>query len=164
MCEKQRGDKDQGRRKGDISDPFQLFSWLFRHFVRKKIQHHRRPAGIAAPAASEDQRAEDFCHCVVDRCGFKHTCEQVVPEALDLHIFAADQPKIDQHIQPDKQLDDAPGMFVVSDKKEHAQGDRAAYVAEIKEVENVSFGQPQRNGYCFEDCQHEQRHRIFLHG
>jgi len=57
----------------------------------------------------------------VDRRGLEHAGKPIVPEPLDLHVLAADQPEIHQHVQADQQLNDTPRMLVFPDKKENAK-------------------------------------------
>ena len=132
MRQKQSRHEDQGQSKGNIADPSQFLPGLCRYLIGQEIQHHRGPAGIAAPAPPEDQGAEYLCHSVMDRRGFEDACKEIIPEAFDLHIFPADQTKINQHIQADKQLDDAPGMPVFSDIQENSQRDGASDITEVK--------------------------------
>ena len=72
----------------------------------------------------------------------KHSCEQIIPESFNLHIFLTDQSEIDKHVQTDKQLDNAPGMLVLSDKQEGAQRNGQTNVAEIEQVEQIALCQP----------------------
>ena len=99
----------------------------------------------------------------MDGRGLEHAREQIIPEALDLHVFAADQSEIDEHVQADKQLNDAPGMSVLPDEQEDAQRNGQADVAEIEQIEQVVLCQPQGDRDRFEYHQHQGRHRIFLH-
>ena len=94
---------------------------------------------------------------------FEDTGEQIVPEPFDLHILHADQSQVDQHIQADQQLYDAAGMFVFSDEQEGPQRDRTADITEVKQIEDVVFCQPQRNGDRLEDRQHQYGSGIFFH-
>ena len=142
MRKEQRRDEDQRQGKGDIPDPSQFLTRRGGYFPGKKIQHHRRPAGIAAPAASEQEGPEDLCHRIMDRRGLKNTGEQVIPEALELHIFIADKTEIDQHIQAYKQLDDTSGMRVFPDVQKHAQSNGTSDVAEVEKIKNVVLRQP----------------------
>jgi hypothetical protein len=88
--------------------------------------------------------------------------EQVIPETLDLHIFPTDQAKIDQHIQTDEQLYDAPGVRIIPDKEKHPQRHGTPDIAEVKKVKNVAFGDPQYDGDRLEDDQHENGCGVFL--
>ena len=99
--QEQGGDKDQGQGKGDIPDPADLFPGLFRRFIREKVEHHRRPAGVSAPASSEEQRPEDLRYGIVYGRGFKDSGEKIIPEAFDLHVFMTDQAEVNEHIQAD---------------------------------------------------------------
>ena len=128
--------------KGDIPDPPQLPPRLLWHFIGQEIQHHGRPTGISAPSAPEYQRSEYLGHGIMDGGCLKHACEQIIPEALDLHVFVADQSKIDKHIQTDKQLNNAPGMPVFFDKQEDAQRNGQTNVAEIEQIEQIVLCQP----------------------
>ena len=67
---------------------------FLRLLMGQKIQHHRRPAGVATPAAPKQQRVEYFRHRVVDGRRLKNAEKQVVPEALDLHILTRDHAEI----------------------------------------------------------------------
>ena len=72
----------------------------------------------------------------------KHAREQIVPKSFDLHVFVTDQSEVDQHIQANEQLNNAPGMLVLSDKEEHAQRNGQTDVAEIKQIEQIVLCQP----------------------
>ena len=58
---------------------------------RQQIQHHHRPACPAAPHTPEYQWAEDLGDQVVDHCHLDHTGHQAKEDALNLHIFYADE-------------------------------------------------------------------------
>ena len=61
LHQKQPGHQCQRQREHHIAQSAQFFfSRLLRLFVGKEIQHHRRPAGVAAPAAPEQQRPKIF--------------------------------------------------------------------------------------------------------
>ena len=57
----------------------------------------------------------------MDGCSLKYSCEEIVPEALDLHVFITDQSEIDKHVQTDKQLNNASGMFVFIYKQNESE-------------------------------------------
>ena len=78
----------------------------------------------------------------MDGCRLKHTCKEIIPESFDLHIFIADQPEINKHVQTDKQLDNAPGVFVFFDEQENTQWNGYADIAEIEQIEHVALSQP----------------------
>ena len=78
----------------------------------------------------------------MDRCRLKYTCEEIVPESLDLHVFIADQSEIDKHVQTDKQLNNAPGMLIFFDKQEDAQWNGYTDIAEIEQIEQIALCQP----------------------
>jgi hypothetical protein len=105
--------KKQRRRKSDIADKAQLFARLRGNLIRQKVKHHRRPTGIAAPASSENQRSENFCHGVMNRRGFKNAEEKIVPKALNLHIFAGEDSEIDEHIKPHGKLHHIAGILII---------------------------------------------------
>lgn len=105
-----------------IPDPADFFAGLPGRFVGQEIQRHGRPAGVAVQATAKNQRPEDFGHRVVDGGGLEHAGEEVVPKALDLHIFNADQPQIDQHIQPHQKLNNAPGVLAIPGVQKDASG------------------------------------------
>ena len=78
-----------------VAEDAQFFlARLLRLLMGQKIQHHRRPAGVATPAAPKQQRVEYFRHRVVDGRRLKNAEKQVVPEALDLHILTRDHAEI----------------------------------------------------------------------
>lgn len=163
MRQKQRTDKKERCGESDIPDPTDFPAGLFRDFVGQEIQDHRRPARIAAPSAPEDQRSEDLGYGVMNRRCLEDAREQVIPEALDLHVFPTDQAEIDQHIQTDEQLYDAPGVRIIPDKEKHPQGHGTPDIAEVKKVKNVAFGDPQYDGDRLEDDQHENGRGVFFH-
>lgn len=134
--------KQEGKRKYDVTDEAQFPARRLRDFIRQKIQHHRRPAGVPAPAAPEDQRPENLRHSVMDRRRLKNAGKQVVPKALDLHILIADQSEIYQHIQAHKKLYDPPSVLVAPQKQEDPKSQRTTYVTEIQQIEKIAFHLP----------------------
>ena len=91
----------------------------------------------------------------------KYSGEQIVPEAFDLHIFITDQPEIDQHIKPYKQLNYTPGVLVFLYEQEYPKGYGQSNIAEIEEIEQVVFCEPQ--GYCnrFKNDKYNNRINVF---
>lgn len=134
------------------------------HLEGQKIEDHGRPAGVAAPAAAEDKRTEDFGHGVMDGRGLKNTGEKVVKKAFQLHVFPGYQPQIYEHVQADHQLHHAAGMGTAAGVQHQAGEQREAYVAEIEEVKYVVFTQPEGKGYGLENAQQKNGGKIFLHG
>ena len=163
MRQKQRTDEDERSGESDIPDPSDFPAGLFRDFVGQEIQDHRRPARIAAPSAPEDQRSEDLGYGVMNRRRLEDAREQVIPETLDLHIFLADQTKIDQHIKTDEQLYDAPRVRIILDKEKHPQRHGTSDITEVEKVKDIVFGHPQHDGDRLEDGQHENGCGVFLH-
>ena len=90
--------------------------------------------------------------------------EQVVPKAFDLHVFAADQSEVDQHVCADQQLHDAPCIFVLPQQQKQSERDRDADVTEIEQIKYIVFRQPERDGDCLKHSQHGKRQGIFFHG
>ena len=111
--------RHQRQRQGehDIAQHTQpFFSRLLRLLVGQEVQHHGRPAGIAAPVAPEQQRPEDLRHRVVDGRRLKYAEEQIVPEPLDLHILVGDHAKVQQHIAAHRQLHEMAGILLPGGK------------------------------------------------
>ena len=133
LHQKQPGHQCQRQDKHHIAQSAQLFlSRLLRLLVGKKVQHHRRPTGVAAPAAPKEQRPEDLCYRIVDGRRFKNAEEQIIPEALDLHILAGDDAEIQQHIAAHRQLHEMPGILFPGGKERRSQRKTATNVAEIQ--------------------------------
>ena len=150
LHQKQPGHQCQGQHEHHIAENAQLFlARLLRLLVGQKVQHHGRPAGVAAPAAPEQQRAKDLRHRVVDGRRLKNAEKQIVPEALDLHILAGDDAEIQQHVAPDRQLHKMPCIAFSGSEQCRPQCEAAAYVAEVQQIKQIVLGKPQRDCYCF---------------
>lgn len=93
----------------------------------------------------------------------KYASKQMVPKALDLHIFIAGQSQIEQHIQSNQKLRHLPGVPMLSDEQEDAQSDGKTNIAEIEQIKQVVHRQPKRDCHCFKDCQHNHGQHVFLH-
>ena len=133
----------QRQGKHHIAQNAQFFpTRLLRPLVGQKVQRHGRPAGVAAPAAPEQQRAEDLCHGVVDGRRLEGAEKQIVPEPLDLHIFAGDDAEVQQHIAANCQLRKMAGIAFPGDKERCSQCQTAADVTEIQQVEQVVLHKP----------------------
>ena len=152
----------EGQSKGDIPQETQLLPFFWRPFVGQQVQNHCCPAGIAAPAPSKEHRAENLCHGVVNGCCLEYAGEQVIPEALDLHVFIADEAQIDQHIQPDQQLRYASCMAVFVFKQSKANGNGYAYIAEIEQIKQVVHCQPKGNGNGLKHKKHHKGSGVFF--
>ena len=100
----------------------------------------------------------------MDGSGFEHAGEQVVPKALDLHVFAADEAKVDEHIAAHQELHNAAGMSVALLEQQQPQRKGNADVAEIEQVEDIVFGKPQCDGDGFESEKQQERRTILFHG
>ena len=150
-------------RNSDVANPSDLSSRLPRNLVRKEVEHHGRPAGVPAPAAAEEQRAEDLRHGIVDGRGLEGAGEQVVPEALDLHVLARDQAEVHEHVEPHEELRDPACVSVPLYEKADAEGDRRADVGEVEEVEEVALRQPERDRHGLEGREHRHRHYVLPH-
>ena len=127
-----------------------FFSRLLRLLVGQKVQHHGRPAGIAAPAAPEQQRPEDLRHRVVDGRRLKYAEEQVVPEALDLHILVGDHAEVQQHIAAHRQLYEVAGIAFPGGKQRRPQSEADSDIAEIQQIEQIVLREPQRDRHRLE--------------
>ena len=150
LHQKQAGHQRQRQRKHHIAQNAKpILSWLLRLLVGQKIQHHGRPARVAAPAAPEQQRAEDLRHGVVDGRRLKGAEEQVVPEALNLHILAGDHTEVQQHIAPDRQLHEASGIALPGGEERRPQRETTADIAEIQQIKEVILHKPQCNCHSF---------------
>ena len=85
----------------------------------------------------------------MNRSCFKYSGKQIIPKALDLHIFTGDHAEIQQHIASDCQLHKMPGIAFPGSEQRRAQCEAAAYVTEIQQIEQVVLCEPQRNCHCF---------------
>ena len=74
------------------------------HLEGQKIEDHGRPAGVAAPAAAEDKRTEDFGHGIMNDHGLKNTGEKVVKKPSSCMFSPDISPQIYEHVQADHQL------------------------------------------------------------
>ena len=98
----------------------------------------------------------------MNRRRLKYSGKEIVPESLDLHVFIADQSEIDKHIQTHKQLDNTSGMSVFLYEKQHPERYRQSYVAEIKQIKQILFCQPQGHGDRLENDKYDKRTYIFI--
>ena len=152
---------DKGCCKGDVSEEPQLFPRCLRYFVGQKIQNHGCPAGVAAPPPSKDQWTEDFGHCVVDGSCFKNAEEQVIPKSFNLHILVGENTEVQQHIAAHRPLHELPGVAFSRSKQRRAYSKASPDVAEIQQVEQVAFCEPQRHRYRFKQQEQQQGRNIF---
>ena len=135
--QEQAGHQCQRQCEHHIAKNAQLFlSRLLRLLVGQKIQHHRRPAGVAAPAAPEQQRAEYLCYGIVDGRRFKNAEKQIVPEPFKLHILAGDHAEIQQHIAAHRQLHEVTGISLPGGEEHRPRCEAAAYL-ELAAKSNV---------------------------
>lgn len=81
--------------------------------LRKTVtgQNHGCPTGIATPTAPEEERSEDLGDEIVQHTSAHHAGEQVIPKALDLHVFPAYQAEENEHISAYAKLDEFSGIF-----------------------------------------------------
>ena len=156
--------RHQCQRQGehDIAQHAQLFlSRLLRLLVGQEVQHHGRPAGIAAPAAPEQQRPEDLRHGVVNGRRLKYAEEQVIPEPLDLHILVGDHAEVQQHIAAHRQLYEMAGVAFPGGKQRRPQSEAGSDVAEIQQVEQIVLREPQCDCHRLEQQEQQRRRHIF---
>ena len=128
MQQEKTADKNQGTDKNNISNKFPFPAGSFRRLERQQIKDHGCPAGIAAPAPSEDEWAKDFGHGIVNGGGFKNTQEQIIPEAFNLHVLMLKKAEIAQHIKSNGKLNDMAGIFLFAGKEKKSDGNGRAYV------------------------------------
>lgn len=165
LGKEQRCDKDKRHDESHITDPSQLSSLMrLRNLVWEKVQDHGSPTGIAAPTSTKEQRSEDLSHSIVDGGCFKNSGEQVIPEALDLHVLSSDETKEDQHVEAHQKLGEMSGIFPMVDEEREPQSKGTSDVGEVEEIEEVPFGQGEGDGHCFEKSQKYNGKTIFLHG
>jgi len=81
----------------------------------QQIQDHSSPAGIPALAPPEQQRSEYLRHRIMDDHSLKHARKQVKPKTFDLHVFAAENAQIDQHITAPRKLHHPAGVGIATD-------------------------------------------------
>ena len=92
---------------------------------------------------------------------FKSTEEQIVPEALDLHILAGDHAEIQQHVASHRQLHKMPGVSFPGGEQRRPQCKTAAYVTEIQQIKQVVPDKPQHDRYCFKQQEQQDGRHIF---
>ena len=107
----QQEDQDEGECKHDVTDEAEFLPRTLGLFVRKQVENHGGPATIAAPTPTEEQWSEDFSDGIVQHACTYHSRKKIVPEALNLHVFLADQAEENQHVGADAELDELPGIF-----------------------------------------------------
>ena len=162
LHQKHPGHQYQGQNEHHIAKNTNFFlSRLLRLLIGQKIQHHGRPAGISTPTTPEQQRSKYFYYRVVDSRSFKNTEEQIVPEALNLHILVGDHAEVQQHIAADRQLHKMPGIAFPGSKECRPQCEAAAYVTEIQQIKQVVLCKPQRDCHHFKQQKQQDRHKIF---
>ena len=164
MQQEQRPDIRERRAKDDIAHEAPAPPRSLRRFEWQQVEHHGCPAGIAAPAAPENKRAEELGDGIVyDRC-LKNAQEEIVPEALYLHILPADEAQVHEHIQADGKLHDVTGVPPPRRVQGEAQGESCADIAEVEEVKDLPQRQPERDGHSLKQQPHSQGRQILLHG
>jgi len=160
--QKESGYQCQRQGEHDIAQHAQLFfSRLLRLLVGQEVQHHGRPAGIAAPAAPEQQRAEDLRHRVVNGRCLKYAEEQTVPEPLDLHILVGDDAEVQQHIAAHRQLHEMAGVAFPGGKQCRPQSEAGSDVAEIQQVEQIVLREPQCDCHRLKQQEQQCRRHVF---
>ena len=82
----------------------------------------------------------------MDRRALEHAEEQVVPEALDLHVLALHKPQVDEHVQADREHDEAACVLPAAREEDEAHPQAGADVGEVEEVERVAQPEPQPDG------------------
>ena len=134
----------------DVSDVSQLFSWTLRLLIGQQVENHGRPAGVAAPATTEEQRSEYLGNGVMQNTRPHHAGKQVVPESFNLHVLLAYQTEEDEHVGAHTKLDELPGVFLFRRHQQAAHPDAGADVGEVEQEEQVAGRQPQRYSDDFE--------------
>jgi len=107
----QQEDENQRQREHDITDEAEFLSRTLGLLVRQQVENHGRPAGIAAPAATEEQRPENLGDSIVQHASTHHAREEIIPEALNLHILPADEAEKDEHVDAHAKLDELASVF-----------------------------------------------------
>ena len=159
---KEEGYKEQGCGKGRQPHPAPPTSGLSGNRIGQQVKHHGRPAGVAAPAAPEEERAGDFRHSVMDGGRLKNAQKEIVPEALDLHIFSTDQSQIDQHVAAHQQLGHQTGVPESADIQGDGQRQTAPNVGKVEQVKGVVQPQPEPNGDPLKEQKEKQGSAVFL--
>ena len=154
----------QRTRKYDVADEPQLSSWTLRLLVRQQVENHGRPAGIAAPAPTEEQRSEYLGNGVMQNARPRHTGKQVVPEPFNLHVLLANQPEEDEHVGAHAKLDELPGVFLLRRHQQATHPDAGADVGEVEQEEQVASRQPQRYGNDLEHDKQDDGGSVLFHG
>ena len=117
------GDKGEGVCKYSTPKPAEKESFAaLWDLPGKKVQHHRRPAGPVAPAPSKEKGTEDLRSRAVDRRG------------LDLHVFAAENPKGNEHAAAHRELHNAAFHGVLPDQEHKPKS-----TADVGKIEKLPF-------------------------
>ena len=156
MTEEERRHQSEGQREHDVTEHSESLSRLLRLLIGQKVEDHRRPACVTAPAASENQRSEYLGDRVVNGRRFKHAGKKIIPEALDLHILIAHYAEIDQHIGTDRELHEPSRVLPAAGEERQSDGNAGADVAEIEKIEDIVQRPPESDGYGFKYHEHEQ--------
>ena len=141
-----RGDEDERGDQHGVADPPQAGPAAGAFLPGKQLEEGSRPARVPAPPAPEEGRARNLGDEVVDRRALEHTEEQVVPEALDLHVLALHKPQVDEHVHADCEHDKATRVLPAAREEDEADPQAGADVGEVEEVERVAQREPQRDG------------------
>ena len=161
--EKERGHERKGQHKHDIAQRAEfLFAGSLGLLVGQQVENHRRPAGIAAPAATEEQRPEDLGDGIMNGSRFKHAHVEIIPEALDLHILAADDAEIHQHIGADRELHEAAGVLFAADVHRQSHSDTGADVGKIEEIKEIVEREPERHRHGFKGEEQDERGKVLF--
>lgn len=131
--------------------------------VRQQVEDHGRPAGIATPSAAEEQWAEDLGDGVVQHAGSHHPREEVVPEALQLHILTAYQAQEDKDIGTYGKLHELARILPSRCQQGRADAQTASDIGEVEQEEQVARGQPQRHRDGLKNGEQDDGRFIFSH-
>ena len=131
--------------------------------VGQKVENHSRPAGVAAPAPTEEQRPEYFGDGVMQNARPRHAGKQVVPKTFNLHVLLANQSEEDEHVGAHAKLDELPGVFLFRRYQHTAHPDAGADVSEVEQEEQVACRKPQRYGNDLEHGKQDDGGSVLFH-
>lgn len=123
LKQQQRPYEQERRGEQGVSDPSEAFALVrLGHLARKAFEHHGHPTSVPAPTSSEQERAEDLRHEVVDDGPLEDSQEQVVSKSRNLHVLAHDEAHEDEHVEAHGEQDELPRPPDFLDEQQRAQG------------------------------------------
>lgn len=122
--------------------------------VQQAYPHQPRP---------KHQRAEYFGHSVVYDRRLKNAQEEIVPEALYLHVLPAYEAEVHEHVQAHRKLHRVSRVFPLCRVERQPYGYGRADICEVQEIKQVVQSQPEPHRHRLKQQPHPQRGQIFFH-